>query len=54
MPTTNKNEEEKKDKIKRMNIKTNYPKSPTQTLNKRIELELDLKMNQFGFNSYTT
>jgi hypothetical protein len=41
MPTTNKNEEERKDKIKRVNKKPKYPKTPTQTLNKRIKLKLD-------------
>jgi hypothetical protein len=41
MPTTNKNAKGRKDKIKRMKRKPKYPKSPTQTPNKRIEPELD-------------
>jgi len=41
MPTTNKNEEERKGKIKRVKRKPKYPKPPTQTLNKRIEPKLD-------------
>jgi len=41
MSTTNKNEEERKDKIKRVKRKPKYPKPPTQTLNKIIELKLD-------------
>jgi hypothetical protein len=43
MPTTNKNAEERKDKIKRVKRKPKYPKPPTQTLNKRIKSELDFK-----------
>jgi hypothetical protein len=39
MPTTNKNAEERKDNIKRVKIKPKYPKPPTQTPNKKIELE---------------
>jgi hypothetical protein len=41
MPTTNKNEEERKEKIERVNRNPKYLKPPTQTLNKRIELKLD-------------
>jgi hypothetical protein len=54
MPTTKKNEEERKDKIKRAERKPKYPKPPTQTLNKRIESKLYFEMNQSGFGSYTT
>jgi hypothetical protein len=41
MPTTNKNEEERKEKIKRVNRKPKYLKPPTQTLNKKIEPKQD-------------
>jgi hypothetical protein len=41
MPTTNKNEEERKDRIKRVKRKPKCPKPPTQTLTKRIERKLD-------------
>jgi hypothetical protein len=49
MPTTNKNEEERKEKIERVNRNPKYLKPPTQTLNKRIEPKLDFRMNKFGF-----
>jgi hypothetical protein len=41
MPTTNKNEEQRKDKIKRVKRKQKYLKPPTQTLNKRIGPKLN-------------